>query len=155
MHQKTRSVAQRMLERTDERRRRRPVIHDHSHSSRTYLTERIHRLLDARQIDRAFVHPHFDCIVDDTLDSNKDLHGCLLLCLCCLCFWKRNGSAKAKILRVWRKRRRDETAKLRLVTRVSLVSTESRRKTRQPRRCNEFLVCSSRSYENALYLTLP
>jgi len=45
-------------------------------SSTTYLTERIHRLLDARQIDRAFVHPHFDGIIDDTLDSNKDLHGC-------------------------------------------------------------------------------
>ena len=41
----------------------------------TYLTKRIHRLLDVGQIDRPLGHADLDGIVDDALDSDEDLHG--------------------------------------------------------------------------------
>jgi hypothetical protein len=45
-----------------------------SNHNKTYLAKGVHALLDIGQLDRALVDANLDGIVNDTFDTDKDLH---------------------------------------------------------------------------------
>lgn len=47
----------------------------HDESSPSYLTERIHGLLDIGQVNRAVTDSNLDGVIYHTLDTHQNLHG--------------------------------------------------------------------------------